>query len=112
MKIIITEIDKKQSKIDSFSELDLEVISRSGLHPTEINLLNQNIKEEDVAHTLFINNRTGVMPIFIAKSFPEANINVLNIDFHHYKKVEENLQLNKTSLNNFCASNYESDSKL
>ncbi len=112
MKIIITETDKKQSKIENFADLNLEVTSRSGLHPTEINLLNQIINEDDVAHTLFINNRTGVMPIYLAKTYPEASVNVINIDFHHYKKVEENIRLNKTSLNNLCASNYEPETKL
>lgn len=107
MNILITELDKKQYKTEVFPNIDLKVVSRSGLHPTEINLLNQAIKESDVAHTLFINNRTGVMPIYLAKTYPDASINVLNIDFHHYKKVTDNLELNKASVNNLCASNYE-----
>lgn len=112
MKIIITELDKIQSKTELFPDLDLEVISRSGLHSTEMNLLTLTIKEDDVTNTLFINNRTGVMPIFLAKTYPEASINVLNIDFHHFKKVEENLELNNASFNNLCASNFHSESKL
>ena len=107
MKIIITEIDKKQTKTEVFPNINLEVISRSGLHPTEINLLNQVVKEEDVTHSLFINNRTGVMPIFLANNYPECSINVINIDFHHYKKVSDNIKLNKASVNNLCASNYD-----
>lgn len=112
MKIVITELDKKQSKVENFVDIDLEVTSRSGLHPTEINLLNQQIKADDVANTLFINNRTGVMPIYMSKAYPEASIVVLNIDFHHFKKIESNLKLNNSSLNNLCASNYESEKKL
>lgn len=112
MKILITEIDKKQSKTELFPNINLEVISRSGLHPTEINLLNQAIKDDDVSHTLFINNRTGVMPIYFAINYPECSINVINIDYHHYKKVSENIKLNKALVNNLCASNYETEKKL
>jgi len=112
MHIIITELDKQQSKTQEFPELNLKVTSRSGLHPTEINLLNQKIKTEDMKHTLFINNRTGVLPIFFSKTYADASINVLNIDFHHFKKVEDNAKLNNAKFNNMCASNYLPETKL
>ncbi len=112
MKIIITESGKKQNKIENFANLNLEVISRSGLHKTEVNLLKQDIKETDLPHTLFINNRTGVLPIYLAKTYPEISINILNIDYHYFKQVASNIDKNKAKLNNLCASNFISDKKL
>ncbi len=112
MKIIITELDKKQNKSELFPKINLEVVSRSGLHRTEYNLIEQDIKEKDLAHTLFINNRTGVLPIYLAKSYPQTSINILNIDYHYFKHVEQNIINNHSHINNICASNYQPDSKL
>lgn len=112
MKIIITELDKNQTKIENFSEKDLIVVSRSGLHPTEKNLLNQRIKDTDLDSSLFINNRTGVMPIYLAKTYPEAEISILNIDYHYYKQVEQNLAVNSANVNNLCTSNFDNLKKL
>lgn len=112
MEIVITELDKTERRVEKFADLGLSVISRSGLHPTEINLLNQKIKKDDVKHTLFINNRTGVLPIYLAKTYGSEAINILNIDYHHQQSVEQNLKINKIKLNNLCASNYETETKL
>ena len=112
MKITVTETDKKQLKLTTFAKIELEVVSRSGLHPTEINLLNQNIKAQDMKNTLFINNRTGVMPIYLSKKFPEASITVLNIDYHHYNKVENNKKINKADFSNICASSFLPENRL
>lgn len=112
MEIVITEIDKTQKKFEKFPDLDLTVVSRSGLHPSELNLLNQKIKEEDCKHTLFINNRTGVLPIYLAKTYGKEAMNILNIDYHHQQSVEQNLITNKIEINNICASNYLTEEKL
>ncbi len=112
MKITITESGKKQNKSEFFESINLEVISRSGLHKTEFNLLNQDIKEKDLTNTLFINNRTGVLPIFLAKTYLESSINVLNIDYHYFKQVQQNVVNNNAKLNNLCAPSFSSEKKL
>ncbi len=101
MNIYITE--KKREKFFKESFNGTTILSRSGLHTTEKNLFKTAYNEKDLSNCLFVNNRTGALPIYLKNKFPLDNvITVLNVDFHHHNTINKNIRRNKTIINNKC----------
>ncbi|PCJ62505.1 MAG: hypothetical protein COA79_03065 [Planctomycetota bacterium] len=86
---------KKQTKREHFFSKELRVISRSGLHMIEKNLIEQLREYGTDGEILILENRTGVLPMAYQHFYPNSNIDVQNLDIHHSKTVLRTFKQNE-----------------
>ena len=95
--IKITDWAEKEAKQQYFWDKSVCVISHSGLHRTEVTLIERlNSIEVPPAHVLITGSRTGVLAMVVAQRWPSAKVTCHALDVHHTKTMERNIGANKS----------------
>ncbi len=83
------------TKSEAFLDGGCRVVSRSGLHPTEV-LLIENMPRlpSGLSAALVAGNRTGAVAMALASRFPSAATACHIMDIHHARAVGRNLAAN------------------
>jgi 16S rRNA (guanine1207-N2)-methyltransferase len=95
MIIRITDpLDAFASISETFLESRYDVISRSGLHPTETHLIKALPLSPAPASLLVLGNRTGVLGMIASRVHPELKVIASSLDLYHHHAIERNLARN------------------
>lgn len=95
MIIRITDpLDPFASISETFLESRYDVISRSGLHPTEAQLIKALPLLSAPASLLVLGNRTGVLGMIASRVHPELKVTASSLDLFHHHAIERNLARN------------------
>ena len=106
MIIRITDpLDPTDSISETFLENRYDVISRSGLHPTETQLIKALPLLTAPASLLILGNRTGVLGMIASRVHPGLAVTASSLDIFHHHAIERNLGRNPfTSVTARCES--------
>lgn len=95
MIIRITDpLDPFASISETFLENRYDVISRSGLHPTEAQLIKALPLLPAPASLLVLGNRTGVLGMIASRVHPDIRVTASSLDLFHHHAIERNLARN------------------
>lgn len=95
MIIRITESrEKGEATSESFLDNRFDVLSRSGLAPTEALLIRALPTLRAPGEILIIGNRTGACAMIASRLFEPARVALSTLDCHHHAAILANLALN------------------
>ena len=95
MIIRITDpLEDRHTASQSFLENRYDVISRSGLSPTEAQLIQALPMLSSPEHVLVMGNRTGVLGMIASRVHPGSVVVTSTLDLFHHHAVERNLARN------------------
>lgn len=98
MSIVIRTTDLTKKKLISkeiFLEKKITVITRSGLHPLERNLIPLFGQHDFGNKVLFIENRTGAAPLAYKQLNLSSEVTTFNLDIHHSYVIQRTIDENK-----------------
>ncbi|MBF0197441.1 MAG: class I SAM-dependent methyltransferase [Planctomycetes bacterium] len=107
MKTISINNHSTYQKEEEFLQGQFNVISRSGLHPTEKQLIEHlgNLKKEP-NRILFLENRSAVSSIIARSLFPNVHLHIYHHDQFYTNKISQNLKQNhEESVEVSCSAN-------
>ncbi len=82
---------------EAFLNGEFKIISRSGLHIVESQMIATFTSLKDVTSALFLGGRTGASALILESLFPEAQITVHAYDIHHADTIYRNCLNNDLS---------------
>lgn len=86
--------EDSQPVSESFLENRYDVISRSGLHPTETRLIGALPLLRAPSSLLILGNRTGVLGMIASRVHPGLTVVCSSLDLYHHHAIERNLARN------------------
>lgn len=95
-RIRLTDLPAQQSHRDLFEDGEIQVFSRSGLHPVESTLI-RALPMSIAGPALVFGNRTGALGLILAAKYPQAEITHHVLDIHHARAIERTLATNEAS---------------
>lgn len=95
MIINITGLDEARDSVsESFLENRYDVISRSGLSITEMQLIGALPQIPVPGKMLILGNRSGVLGMIASRFYPDVSVTVSSLDIFHHHAIERNLGRN------------------
>ena len=91
--IILTDLPRKECVREIFRDGTVQVLSRSGLHPTE-RVLIEALPTTVAGDILIAGNRTGAMGLILAGESPRSAVVQHVYDIHHAKPLHRAASLN------------------
>jgi 16S rRNA G1207 methylase RsmC len=92
----ITDLAEKEARQQTFLDMRIEVISRSGLHRTESTLIERlGAVTRAPSKVLVTGSRTGVLPMMVSHLWPSSQVTCHALDIHHAKTMQRNVDDNQ-----------------
>lgn len=89
----LTDLPPRLCRRETFRAQAFRVVSRSGLHPTEIALI-QALPPQVAGDVLITGNRTGAVGLIAAALYPQQRVVQHALDLHHARALERALAAN------------------
>ncbi len=93
-RLCITDPDAGEHHDDILPACGLAIRSRSGLHPTELALI-ERLAARPMRRALVAGNRSGVLPMLIRHWNPDAAVTAHTFDLHHAETLRRHLAWNR-----------------